>query len=62
MPLMLANFLESNPIPVKAAMAALGLLEERYRLPMVPPSDATRAKLQAVLSDLQLVPARAHSG
>jgi 4-hydroxy-tetrahydrodipicolinate synthase len=59
MPLMLANFLESNPIPVKAAMAALGLLEERYRLPMVPPSDATRAKLQAVLSDLQLMPARA---
>jgi 4-hydroxy-tetrahydrodipicolinate synthase len=60
MPLMLANFIESNPIPVKAAMAALGLLEEHYRLPMVPPAEATRARLQAVLADLQLVPARAH--
>ena len=37
MPLMLINFVESNPIPVKAAMAAMGLLEEAYRLPMVPP-------------------------
>jgi len=62
MPLMLANFIESNPIPVKAAMAVLGLVEEHYRLPMVPPADTTRARLQAVLADLQLVPARAHSG
>ena len=37
LPLLLANFSESNPIPVKAAMARLGLLEEHYRLPMVPP-------------------------
>ncbi len=36
LPLMLINFCESNPIPVKAAMAAMGLLEEAYRLPMVP--------------------------
>jgi 4-hydroxy-tetrahydrodipicolinate synthase len=42
MPLMSANFVESNPIPVKAAMAAMGLLEETYRLPMVPPSEASR--------------------
>jgi 4-hydroxy-tetrahydrodipicolinate synthase len=60
LPLMLANFLESNPIPVKAAMAALGLVEERYRLPMVPPAEATRTRLHAVLADLQLAPARAH--
>lgn len=60
LPLMFANFLESNPIPVKAAMAALGLIEEHYRLPMVPPSEATRAKLHAVLAELQLMPARAH--
>src|SRR3954452_7222549 len=59
MALMMAIFLKSNPIPVKAAMAALGLLEERYRLPMVPPADSTRARLQGVLADLQLVPARA---
>src|SRR4029079_9187669 len=38
----LVNFVESNPIPVKAAMAMLGLLEEHYRLPMVPPSDGSR--------------------
>jgi 4-hydroxy-tetrahydrodipicolinate synthase len=57
---MLANFIESNPIPVKAAMAALGLIEEQYRLPMVPPAESTRARLQQVLADLQLVPARAH--
>jgi 4-hydroxy-tetrahydrodipicolinate synthase len=59
MPLMLANFLESNPIPVKAAMAALGLLEERYRLPMVPPAETTRARLLSVLAELELMPARA---
>src|SRR5262249_26758739 len=34
LPLMLGNFLEANPVPVKAAMAAMGLIEERYRLPM----------------------------
>ncbi len=35
LPLMSINFVESNPMPVKAAMAAMGLLEEIYRLPMV---------------------------
>ena len=37
MPLMQVNFVEANPVPVKAAMAAMGLLEESYRLPMCPP-------------------------
>jgi 4-hydroxy-tetrahydrodipicolinate synthase len=45
LPLMLANFAESNPIPVKAAMAQMGLLEESYRLPMVPPRAETRERL-----------------
>ena len=40
LPLCQVNFIESNPIPVKAAMAAMGLLEEHYRLPLVPPSAA----------------------
>src|SRR5262245_46527738 len=40
LPLMNVNFVESNPIPVKAAMAAMGLLEPVWRLPMCPPSDA----------------------
>jgi 4-hydroxy-tetrahydrodipicolinate synthase len=50
LPLMLANFSESNPIPVKAAMAQLGLLEENYRLPMVPPKAETREKLKQLLA------------
>jgi 4-hydroxy-tetrahydrodipicolinate synthase len=56
LPLMLVNFVESNPIPVKAAMALLGLLEANYRLPMVPPSDAARAKIAGVLKSLELIP------
>jgi 4-hydroxy-tetrahydrodipicolinate synthase len=55
-PLMLANFAESNPIPVKAALGMMGLLEEYYRLPMVPPRADTRARLARVLSDLALMP------
>jgi 4-hydroxy-tetrahydrodipicolinate synthase len=57
--LMLVNFAESNPIPVKASMARLGLLEESYRLPMVPPSDTTRTALDDVLEELGVLPARA---
>jgi 4-hydroxy-tetrahydrodipicolinate synthase len=53
LPLMLVNFIESNPIPVKCAMAAMGLLEEVYRLPMVPPRDASRAKINQVLAGLK---------
>ena len=41
MPFMTVNFVEANPIPIKAAMAMMGLLEERYRLPMVPPQPAS---------------------
>ena len=55
LPLMQVNFIESNPIPVKAAMAALGLLEESYRLPMVAPTDESRARITAALNDLGLV-------
>ena len=50
MPLMSANFVESNPIPVKAAMAAMGLLEETYRLPMVAPSEDSRRRILAALA------------
>ena len=53
LPLMLVNFIESNPIPVKCAMAAMGLLEEVFRLPMVPPREASRAKIQQVLAALK---------
>ncbi len=54
LPLMQVNFIESNPIPVKAAMAALGLLEEIYRLPMVSPTDESRAQINDVLNNLKL--------
>lgn len=51
-PLYKACFLESNPIPAKAAMAQLGLMTDAVRLPLAPASDATRAALASVLSDL----------
>ena len=54
MPLMSANFVESNPIPVKAAMAEMGLLEEVYRLPMVPPSEASRRRIHDALTASRL--------
>jgi 4-hydroxy-tetrahydrodipicolinate synthase len=53
LPLMLVNFVESNPIPVKCAMAAMGLLEEVYRLPMVPPREASRTRIRQVIDDLR---------
>ena len=54
---MLGNFVEANPIPVKAAMAAMGLLEEVYRLPMVPPGAASAEKILNVLRELGLMKA-----
>jgi 4-hydroxy-tetrahydrodipicolinate synthase len=55
LPLMQVNFVESNPGPVKAAMAAMGLIEENYRLPMVSPRPASREKIVRVLQDLKLM-------
>jgi 4-hydroxy-tetrahydrodipicolinate synthase len=52
LPLMQVNFVESNPIPVKSAMASMGLLEEVFRLPMVPPTPASKKKIEAVLQSL----------
>jgi dihydrodipicolinate synthase/N-acetylneuraminate lyase len=40
---------------VKCAMAAMGLLEEAFRLPMVPPRDASRAKIRSVLESMGLL-------
>src|SRR5688572_4710371 len=51
-PLMLGNFIESNPGPVKFAMAAMGLCEASYRLPMVPPRPASQEKIRALLKEL----------
>src|SRR5580693_2643649 len=53
-PLMEVNFVESNPIPVKAAMAQMGLLEPVWRLPLVAPKAESEARIRAVLESLGL--------
>jgi 4-hydroxy-tetrahydrodipicolinate synthase len=58
MPLMEVNFVESNPIPVKTAMALMGLLEPVYRLPLCPPNSANQAKIEKVLEALGLLAGR----
>ena len=61
LPLMEVNFVESNPIPVKAAMALMGLLEPVWRLPLTPPAPESLARIERVLSELGLpVDRRAH--
>jgi 4-hydroxy-tetrahydrodipicolinate synthase len=54
--LMDINFIESNPGPVKAALAMMGLIEPVYRLPAVPPRPENVKKIEHVLSDLGLIP------
>jgi 4-hydroxy-tetrahydrodipicolinate synthase len=49
------NFIESNPMPVKAALAMMGRIEEHYRLPMVRMKPETRRKVEAVLQDCGLL-------
>jgi 4-hydroxy-tetrahydrodipicolinate synthase len=55
LPLMEVNFAESNPIPVKAAMAIMGLIEPVWRLPLCPPRAETMEKIRGVLESLGLV-------
>lgn len=55
LPLMEMNFFESNPIPVKASMAMMGLLQPVYRLPMCPPLALTQTKIEAVLKSVGLL-------
>jgi 4-hydroxy-tetrahydrodipicolinate synthase len=55
LPLIEVNFIESNPIPVKAAMALMGLLEPVWRLPMVPPKPESQARIEKVLTALGLM-------
>src|SRR5215510_6647020 len=54
LPIMQVNFVESSPGPVKFAMASMGLCEETFRLPMVPPRQASKDKVLGVLKDLGL--------
>jgi 4-hydroxy-tetrahydrodipicolinate synthase len=55
LPLMTVNFIESNPVPVKAAMAAMGLIEDAYRLPLVGPRAESKEKILKVLKELGLL-------
>jgi 4-hydroxy-tetrahydrodipicolinate synthase len=55
LPLMEINFIESNPIPVKAALGLMGLLETVYRLPMVPPNAEHLARIEKVLESVGLL-------
>ncbi len=52
LPLMEINFIESSPGPVKAAMAMMGLLEENFRLPLVPSTEKSHTKIREVLTEL----------
>ena len=53
--LMQANFIETNPLPVKAVLAMMGKVEEVYRLPLVPMRRDTRSKLQRIAAEAGLV-------
>src|ERR1700758_2808800 len=55
LPLMQANFIESSPLPVKAALAMMGKIEEVYRLPLVPMRRDTRSRLQKIVTEVGLI-------
>ena len=61
LPLMDINFVESNPGPVKAALAMMGLCEPVWRLPLVPPSEASTTRIRAVLQESGLLQQQAWS-
>ena len=61
LPLLEANFIESSPGPVKAAMAMMGLIEENFRLPLVPIQEKSRVRLREVLRELDLVQGTSHA-
>lgn len=53
--LMQANFIESNPLPVKAVLAMMGKIEENYRLPLLPMRRDTRSKLQKIAAEAGVI-------
>ena len=56
LPLMEANFIESNPLPVKAVLAMMGRIEEVYRLPLCPMKKENRARLEKIAAEAGLIP------
>lgn len=61
LPLMEVNFIESSPGPVKAALSMLGLLEENFRLPLVPIEEKSRERVREVLVELGLIKGQTHA-
>jgi 4-hydroxy-tetrahydrodipicolinate synthase len=61
LPLMEVNFIESSPGPVKAALMMMGLIEENFRLPLVPISEQSRERVREVLNHLGLIKGNAHA-
>jgi 4-hydroxy-tetrahydrodipicolinate synthase len=61
LPLMEVNFIESSPGPVKAALAMMGLIEESYRLPLVPITEQSKTKVRAVITELGLLKETSHA-
>src|SRR5690349_8240779 len=61
LPLMEGNFIESSPGPVKAGLALMGLIEEKLRLPLVPVTDKTRARMRDILSEIGLLKETSHA-
>ncbi|MGB7623570.1 MAG: 4-hydroxy-tetrahydrodipicolinate synthase [Terriglobia bacterium] len=59
--LMEVNFIETSPAPVKSALAMMGLIEEKLRLPLVPIQEKSRVKLREVLVELGLVKETSHA-
>jgi 4-hydroxy-tetrahydrodipicolinate synthase len=55
------NFIESSPGPVKAALAMMGLIEENFRLPLVPIQDKSRTRLREVLTEVGLLKETSHA-
>jgi len=61
LPLLEANFIESSPGPVKAAMKMMGLIEENFRLPLVPIQEKSRDRLREVLIEAGLLEETSHA-
>jgi 4-hydroxy-tetrahydrodipicolinate synthase len=61
LPLMEINFIESSPGPVKAGLAMMNLIEENFRLPLVPIQEKSRELLRAVLAELGLLKEASHA-
>jgi 4-hydroxy-tetrahydrodipicolinate synthase len=61
LPLMEVNFIESSPGPVKAALAMMNVIEEHFRLPLVPITEKSRERVREVITELGLLRETTHA-